>query len=149
VTISTPGEYTYSYYSVDAAGNEETAKSVSIAVDLAAPHTTASISGSSTGGSNYNGPVAVTLSAADDLSGVGTVEYRLDDGTLTSYAPPACTGRFCIHKLGGGGPLSASVPPITISAPGAHTLTFYSTDVAGNVESQQSVQLTIAADTVP
>jgi hypothetical protein len=85
--------------------------------DTIAPHTAASVSGTVT-------PVQVTLSATDNASGVASTVYQLDGGAVQSY-----TG------------------PFTVSSLGNHTLTFHSTDVAGNVEGTETSFFTVAANT--
>lgn len=52
-------------------------RSVTVAVDTAAPTVTASLTGRS-----------VTVTAVDATSGIGTVEYRTDGGAWTAYTAP-------------------------------------------------------------
>lgn len=56
-------------------------------------------------------PVTITLTATDYESGVAYTKYSLDNGSWTTYTTP-----------------------FTVSAPGWHTLSFYSVDNAGNIE---------------
>jgi hypothetical protein len=60
--------------------------------------------------------VTVTLTATDDLSGVATTSYKLDDGAWTTGASLVIRAR-ADH-----------------ANDGPHVVSFYSTDVAGNVE---------------
>ena len=94
-----------------------------ICYDITAPVTKAVLSGTLKNGS-YTGPVKVTLSASDSLSGVASTVYQIDGGAVTSY-----TG------------------PFTISTNGGHLVAFHSTDVAGNVETGESVSFTIGTGT--
>ena len=86
---------------------------------MAPPATTHALAGSGAG----LAPVQVTLAAADDgacASGLARTEYRIDGGAWTAYSQP-----------------------FTVSAPGAHTVEYRSTDVAGNQEPPRQVSFTI------
>jgi plastocyanin len=103
--------------------------------DTEAPTTTATLDPAEPGpGGTYNEPVTVLLSAVDNEGGSGVEEtlYRVDGGEWLPY--------------------DLLMPP-TISAPGAHTVDFYSVDAAGNEEDPPgSVSFTIAGtgdDTTP
>jgi alpha-tubulin suppressor-like RCC1 family protein len=101
----------------DKAGNTTTASSESVKVDLTAPST-----GASAPPTWSNQDVTLTLSSSDALSGVARTEYRVDGGdTQTGTAP-------------------------VVSGQGVHTLEFWSTDVAGNVEGVQTVTVRIDTD---
>jgi hypothetical protein len=69
----------------------------------------------------YSSSVQVTLAATDNASGVASTRYQLDNGAMTTY-----------------------LDPFMVTAPGAHTLRFFSTDVAGNVESLNATIFTIS-----
>jgi hypothetical protein len=99
----------------DTAGNSTTSTSPSISIDRTAPVTHV------TGASNAwtNGAVTLGLSPSDGLSGVASTTYAVDDG-------PAQDG-----------------DRLTLSDEGDHTITFFSTDVAGNVEAAQTVHVKI------
>ncbi|HEU4401581.1 MAG TPA: hypothetical protein VFT43_05700, partial [Candidatus Polarisedimenticolia bacterium] len=64
----------------------------------------------------------IIFTASDDISGVGSIEYRLDSGPFQ----PAF--------------------PFSIAAPGPHLLTFRSTDRAGNREADRSVSVVVDPD---
>jgi len=83
---------------------------VDIKPDTAPPVTTCKISGN-INGEWYTGPVAVELTATDDLSGVYQTWYRIDGGAWQLY-----TGRF------------------QVTGDGSHTVEYYSIDQVGNVE---------------
>ena len=122
-TVSADGEHQVSYYSADDQGNEEEPKSFDLALDQAAPQTTAQLNGAPPG-PTYDGPVTLTLTASDAASSVAGSEYRIDGGEWAAY--------------------NALTPPV-VSAPGAHTLDYRSTDQAGNVEEPpESVAFEIA-----
>ncbi|HEV2859976.1 MAG TPA: PQQ-binding-like beta-propeller repeat protein [Pyrinomonadaceae bacterium] len=104
------GRHTVSYWSVDKAGNTEAAQSSPVNVDYTGPDTQSSVSGTVGGALYYRSAVKVTLTPMEDnLSGVGSTFYRVDDGPTQTY-----TG------------------PFTISADGVHPVEFWSVDVAGN-----------------
>ena len=71
-------------------------------------------------GDVYTSDVTVTLTATDDSSGVNATMYKVDGGTWTRY-----------------------IAPFVVFGNGEHTITFYSNDVAGNTETEQSATFTI------
>ncbi len=91
-------------------------------IDRTPPHTTATVTGAPAGGGTYYAPVQVTLSASDNLSGVALTQYQIDGGALQTYSSP-----------------------FQVVTVGTHTVGFFSTDHAGNVEPEQSVSFTIVA----
>ncbi|GGA02461.1 hypothetical protein GCM10008018_55720 [Paenibacillus marchantiophytorum] len=99
-----------------------------IVFDQQAPVTTASVSPVQPDGPNgtYVNPVTVVLAATDNLTGVAKTEYSLDNGHTWQ-------------------PYTAAV---TFSSNGQYTLSYRSTDQAGNVESRQQVSFNIATTTV-
>jgi hypothetical protein len=90
------------------------------AADATPPQTTVQLAPAPVEGF-YDNPT-VTLAASDDSSGVATVEYALDGGAWTEY-----------------------LAPFVVSGDGAHTLAVRSTDVAGNVEAEQTVPFSVRA----
>ncbi len=89
--------------------------------DCVAPTTTAILNPPEPDGCNgwYKSPVTVTLVATDNL-GVKSTYYRIDNGSWTNY-----TGNF------------------TISEDGEHTISYYSVDTVGNVETTHTVSFKI------
>ena len=119
-TVSGDFAHLVTFYSVDNAGNTEgPARSVTFSIDTTPPVTTAALSGAFLRGA-FRGPVTVTLSAGDAVSGVAGTFYRIDSGPQQTY-----TG------------------PFTVSGDFTHLLTFFSVDRAGNAESSQSSTFTI------
>jgi len=91
--------------------------------DTLPPISTAALSGSSGAGSWFTSSVGVTVSASDSQSGVAAIQVRTDGGAWQVYTSP-----------------------VTVAGDGTHTVDYYATDVAGNIESTHTVNLKI--DTV-
>jgi large repetitive protein len=108
-TVSSQGNNTVSFYSVDNAGNIEKTQSDSFKIDTTAPTTFDTLKGTQGNNNWWVSAVKVTLTATDATSGVAATYYSLDGGPLTTYA-----GVF------------------SVSAQGSHMLSFYSVDKAGN-----------------
>lgn len=100
----------------DKAGNTRTAVSTPVKIDRTAPVT--GISGTSNDWTNA-GLVAVTLTPSDALSQVASTTYSVDGG-----APQTGTS-------------------FTLADEGDHTITFSSTDKAGNVEATRTAHVKI------
>jgi len=83
------------------------------------PVTTCRLDGQMSG-NIYTSNVTVTLSATDDLSGVYETRYQLDGGAWMKYTAP-----------------------FVVSTEGLHALLFYSSDIAGNIESTNNVTFRI------
>ncbi|HMK93060.1 MAG TPA: hypothetical protein VK576_08680, partial [Thermoleophilia bacterium] len=116
------GDHAIDYYSVDAAGNAETAKTVHVRIDTQPPRT---VDDGPAGPSTT--AVTVVLTPGDPLSGVASTTWRLDSGGWTTV--PGSAGA------------SVQVP----ADPGTHWIMYYSTDLAGNVETLRLAAVTIAA----
>jgi type II secretory pathway pseudopilin PulG len=87
--------------------------------DVTPPVTTATLEGEQSG-DVYTTDVTVTLTATDSGSGVNSTWYKIDAGSWTLYTAP-----------------------FVVNGNGEHTVTFYSTDLAGNIETEKSVTFTI------
>ncbi len=121
IVVTALGSHTLSFWSVDAAGNIETASNVTFEItapvpvaDTAAPVTTSSAKAS------YAGTATINLSATDNV-GVAHTYYVLDGGVQVEGTS------------------------VTVGAVGSHTLAFWSVDAAGNVEVAHTVTFTITA----
>ena len=68
----------------------------------------------------YVSDVEVTLSATDDITGVESTMYQLDDGPWETY-----------------------VEPILVTLDGLHMLRYYSMDYAGNIETENTTEFSI------
>jgi hypothetical protein len=120
--VTGEGTHHITFWSVDTAGNAEAARSESFKIDSVKPSTHASVSGTLGGGGWYTShSVAVTLSPSDDTSGVAATYYTIDGGSQQTYAG----GSFAV------------------SGAGVHHVTFWSVDVAGNVETTESATVLI------
>lgn len=90
--------------------------------DRTPPATTATPGGTAGNGGWYRSNVQVTLTAVEQGCGLQASEYRVDGGEWQAYS-----GSF------------------TVSGDGTHTVEYRSTDVAGNVEGAQSLEVWIDA----
>jgi hypothetical protein len=115
--VAADGTHTVEFWSVDRAGNIEDKQMLEVAVDTAAPVTTAEIDGPEGHSGWFTGAVTVTLSSDT----VGAAIYtKLGDGEARLYQAP-----------------------LQILNDGRHTLLFWSIDRAGNREAAQTVSLNI------
>lgn len=121
--VKTEGQHSVYVLSDDVAGNFETRLTLPVNIDLTAPVTKDSLSGTKSG-ADYVSAVKVTLTATDNLSGVESTVYAINGGSTHTYSAP-----------------------LTISALGETTITFHSTDKAGNIEATKTVSFTIEDQT--
>ncbi|WP_436500026.1 ThuA domain-containing protein [Actinokineospora sp. HUAS TT18] len=122
-------------FGVMAIGPQQTAGSVQVdfdwfrvsGVDSTAPTVTAAATGSAGANGWWTAAPTVTITAQDDSSGVAATEYRVDNGTWTSYTAP-----------------------FTVGGDGTHVVEYQARDVAGNVSAPGSltVKVDAAAPTV-
>ncbi|MGQ9586961.1 MAG: OmpL47-type beta-barrel domain-containing protein [Thermoplasmata archaeon] len=118
--ISGEGVHTLEFYSVDNAGNEEPVQSAEVKIDLRAPVTSASLSGTGSG-EWWSSDVTVTLTADDGAgSGVDITVYIVDGGYEQTYSSP-----------------------FVVSGEGSHVVEFLSKDVAGRNETLASISFSI------
>lgn len=97
----------------DQAGNSADAQPLTVKRDATAPNTTGSASVSSI-------EATVALTASDAVSGVAETRYSVDGGAAQVY-----TG------------------PFVLTGAGVYTIEFFSTDVAGNVETTKTLDVVI------
>lgn len=127
-TISTEGTHTVYFFSVDVAGNKESQKTFTVKLDHTAPTTSHSVASGMLGSNGwYTSNVMVTLSPSDGsgASGVATTYYKLDDAACAPANTAACS----------------TGTSVAVNSDGQHTVYFFSTDSAGNVEARQSFAL--------
>jgi hypothetical protein len=119
-TIGVDGNHLIDYWGIDVAGNISGVSTAVVKIDVSAPLTQAT--GSGTAGTNgwYRSAAQVSLAAADNLSGVQTTFYKVDGGTTKTY-----TIAF------------------SVSGNGSHTVNFWSVDKAGNTETMGSLVVNI------
>lgn len=116
-SIGASGIYDLRYAALDRAGNREITRTATIRLDNLAPTTQAVVSGPPAASGWYLQPIGVEFIAADDLSGVVGVRYRLDSGAWITGTE------------------------VTIQTDGDHRLDFQAVDLAGNVEAAQTLRL--------
>jgi hypothetical protein len=120
-TISGQQQSYIYYFTEDNAGNFSNETYEWVSIDLTAPVTTATLSGTLVSGKYYS-PVNVTLTATDTGgSGVHYTYYQVNGGATTTYTGTA----------------------FTVSAVGADTVKYWSVDGAGNVGTAQTASFTI------
>lgn len=123
-TLSSDGQnqsVTNSGECTDKAGNTADGATVNgINIDKTNPETTISLAGTVGDNNWYTSNVVVTLSPSDNLSGLNSTEYSTDGSTWNVYTEP-----------------------FTISTEGATTVSYRSTDNAGNIEDTQTQDLKI------
>jgi hypothetical protein len=96
-----PGKYHISVYSVDNVGNVEPVTQTTFYVDPDPPHTKLEIKGHFK--DNILSPHSIiSLAAEDDLSGVATLFYRIDEGKTQAYNKefkpgPLADGEHSLH----------------------------------------------------
>lgn len=106
----------------DAAGNAASTTISGIQIDRTPPATSVSVPEPLESGW-YAGPARVTLSPTDAISGVAHTYYAVDGGDAQQYDGP-----------------------FDFATKGVHTLTFWSADVAGNVEGATANTVTLKID---
>lgn len=120
----TGGALDYQFYSIASGGgmleSQPSVADASTSVDVTSPQTTSSVNRTVMASGWYDGPVKVSLISSDARSGVGSIQYKLDGSTWATW----------------GGDLN-------IDEEGAHNLTYYAVDKAGNVEEDHKISINI------
>ncbi len=119
--IAAEGTTTVSASAVDGDGNVGLADPLIVQIDRTAPTVVASQQADPS-----TGYVTVTLTLADNLSGVAEVSYRIGDGDQTTLIDPS-------------GPVDLP----SIMEVGDTTVSYYATDIAGNQSELDSIIVTI------
>ena len=116
------GKHTLSYWAEDNLGNLETVHNKTFEVDTAAPQTTAETTPNGTGrmGGWYNVVPSVRIAAFDNTSGVSRTRYFIDNGATQEYSQE-----------------------FNISMEGEHLVTFWSEDMAGNIELARNITVNV------
>ncbi|GAA3707219.1 hypothetical protein GCM10022399_24940 [Terrabacter ginsenosidimutans] len=89
VTVSSEGRHEVAYWSVDKAGNAETAQTVTVMVDKTKPTITGAATTSPNANGWYNAPVAVHFTCGDSVSGIASCQ---PDATLANEGSNSATG---------------------------------------------------------
>lgn len=119
-TVSGDGDHMVGYRSTDVAGNVERDEALSLRIDTLAPDTVARLSGTAGAAGWWRSPVHVALDASDATSGVEESEIDIDGSGWAAYADP-----------------------VLVSGQGDHGADYRSIDVAGNVESVETISFRI------
>jgi DNA/RNA endonuclease YhcR with UshA esterase domain len=121
IAIQSEGTTTVSYFSTDAAGNVEIAKSLQVQLDITAPAATLTESGHAVGDVTDAISLAFSLVSSDAISGIAAQTLTLDGNTITS----------------------GQTFPAGSLALGEHTVAYQVTDTAGNAtEATHTFQVT-------
>lgn len=128
-TLSGPdGTYNIEYYSTDDGGNSEyPVKDQQVILDKTSPTT------------------SVEIGSPEYFDGVNTY-IKSSTPISTSADDDSGSGVYLTYHKVDGGPLSIFYP-FTITGEGAHTITYYSIDNLGNVESEKT--MTVIVDDTP
>jgi peptidoglycan/xylan/chitin deacetylase (PgdA/CDA1 family) len=118
---------TVKFFSTDTAGNAEQVQSKTIQIDTSPPLTTIACNGAACLGT-YDGPVSVSLAVTDAASG-GDKTYYTTDGSTPTTLSTTYIGPFDVGQT--------------------TTVKFFSTDLAGNVETAKSQLVDIQTETTP
>jgi hypothetical protein len=121
-TITDAGQYTIKYMAQDAAGNMEAVKTAANSVKI---YKTAPITSNSPLSAAYNRDVIVTLTAADEASGVNETKY--------------CIGAADCNPAA----IYNSTDKVLVTAEGTNFVRYYSIDNAGNTEAIRSATVVI------
>ncbi len=123
VVVSTEGANQHADgMATDVAGNGATTTVTGISIDKTKPTTAATPDRAANANGWYNAPVAVTLNGTDNLSGIAKTTYSIDGGAVAPYTAP-----------------------VTVSGDGTHTVSYFSTDKAGNIEDTKTLTVKIDA----
>ncbi|MBT1688671.1 OmpL47-type beta-barrel domain-containing protein [Dawidia soli] len=117
IALSDEKEYTVRYFAVDNVGNVEQPKWATFTVDLTAPTSTHEVSGGHLDSQILSPRAWIALATRDEASGVKRTEYYFDTGKPVLY--------------------TTRISPAGL-ADGEHTLTYYSSDNVGNLESPRT-----------
>lgn len=112
VPITSDGNHVLEYQAVDVAGNAQAIQSLPIPLDATPPTTAYQYDPTTIVGDNgwYRSPITITLIPTDLVSGVNQTQYRINNGSWQTGIQ------------------------FVLSDQGEHTVEFFSTDVAGNIE---------------
>ncbi|WP_088071672.1 DUF4350 domain-containing protein [Gottfriedia luciferensis] len=122
IQLNEDGQLTVEYRSEDQDGNMEDIKSIDVKIDKTASNTKVDLNPNAPSSMNgwFKSDVAVNLTTTDKMSGVKSVQYRINGQGWTEYKGP-----------------------IQLNQDGIFNVEYRSEDNAGNVEATKSVQVKI------
>jgi hypothetical protein len=122
ISLSQDGTYIIQYRSTDNVGIVEDTKQQTVRIDKTAPVTSAVLAGTLLSSGAYNSDVVLTLTAVDAQTGSGVekTEYSFDGANWLLYSAP-----------------------VTLTDDGKYTISFRSSDKAGNTEATQNISINI------
>lgn len=123
-SLNQNGTYTVSYSAKDVAGNTEATGTYTFTIDKTAPTTTATASPAANANGWRKADTTVTLSGSDSSSGIANTYYYLTGAQTAGSA---------------GVPIAATSASITTN--GSTTIHYWSTDKAGNLESEKTLEI--------
>jgi hypothetical protein len=127
VEFNDDGFYVVEFWSVDFASNSELVNTISFNTDTTSPEATLTV-GTPNYGSNpvhVSTSTLLSLDAEDNLSGIDSIEFRIDINDWVVYTNP-----FSVADIG------------------SHVIFYRSIDVAGNVESEGALWIMVNASTL-
>ncbi|MBN1539847.1 MAG: hypothetical protein JW939_06855 [Candidatus Thermoplasmatota archaeon] len=120
ISVVHDGRYFIEYYSEDVAGHRESVKTELVKVDKTPPATNAGLTSDSAKNGFHLSGVTFTFEAVDAASGVRSTYWIMDRGETHRYSGP-----FAFKKAG------------------THVIHYWSRDMAGNIETANSVTFSI------
>ena len=129
IPLTAEGVHRVNYSSTDVVGWVESLRSRDVGIDLTRPTVAASIVGVRDANGTYTGPVNVTITGSDSLSGIQLVQYNVNGAGWTS--------------------VSAASKLLTYNSSGTIGITFRAQDLAGNVADLGFLNFTIELDLAP
>lgn len=125
IQLTDEKEYQVQYFAVDKVGNAGQSKSASFTVDLTPPVSSHEVSGSHLDGQILSPRAFISLIGRDEASGIKKTEYFFDGQKPVLYGT-----KISLAGLGDG----------------EHTLTYYSLDHVGNIESPKKFTFYLDAE---
>jgi hypothetical protein len=113
VSVTTEGTHQVAYWSVDEAGNTETASTVTVLVDKSAPTITGQATTSPNASGWYNAPVTVHFTCGDSVSGIASCQ---PDATVAAQGANSVTGT-AVDNAGNKGATTVSGIKVDTVAP--------------------------------
>jgi hypothetical protein len=132
--LTPSGSYTITYWSTDTLGDVEAHNTLVFNNDAIAPTTTITVS-----------PTPVNCSATPASGSTCEVNATSASFTLSATDDPGGSGVASTWYTVDGGPTTAYAGAVTVSGGGGHNITYWSVDVAGNVEATKTLTISLNA----